>query len=366
MTIPFDYRVFLFTACVSVLGVLFFGTMPACRYTQLDLSSQLKANSATIARRSLGITAGSIQIGFSTILLITAILMIKTFSNLERLNPGFDRAHILDVTVDPKSAGYSQTEAGVFFREFKERVAAMPGVRSVAYAGLGVMRGSGSKGTFAPQGITLSQTAFLNVSLNSVTPSYFETMGIGLLSGRSFVVEDLKRKPRPVIVNRTFANVFFPRENAVGKLLVNGFDGKKPADAVIVGICETAKYRSMRDLSVKNRLDEVKFRCFPVKRTLRRQECSPRRSGGERTVYLSCSTKRFPPSCCFASRRQRSNETDAGRPVQRKLLAAGPANHTGGSRNRHGGDWLPGRPQGEGFRNPESGFCDRCGDVLRV
>src|SRR5256886_1287706 len=121
-----------------------------------------------------------------------------------------------------------------------------------------------------------------------------------------------------------------------------------------------------RSLSVKNRLDEVKFRCFPVKRTLRRQECSPRRSGGERTVYLSCSTKRFPPSCCFASRRQRSNETDAGRPVQRKLLAAGPANHTGGSRNRHGGDWLPGRPQGEGFRNPESGFCDRCGDVLRV
>src|SRR5213595_2439545 len=119
-------------------------------------------------------------------------------------------------------------------------------------------------------------------------------------------------------------------------------------------------------LSVKNRLDEVKFRCFPVKRTLRRQECTPRRSGGERTVYLSCSTKRFPPSCCFASRRQRSNETDAGRQVQRKLLAAGPANHTRGSRNRHGGDWLRGRPQGEGFRNHESGFCDRCGDVLRV
>src|SRR5437016_11803542 len=79
--------------------------------------------------------------------------------------------------------------------------------------------------------------------------------------------------------------------------------------------------RTLDGLSVKNRLDEVKFRCFPVKRTLRRQECSPRRSGGERTVYLSCSTKRFPPSCCFASRRQRSNETDAGRPVQRKLLA---------------------------------------------
>src|SRR6266566_1526312 len=123
---------------------------------------------------------------------------------------------------------------------------------------------------------------------------------------------------------------------------------------------------TVRPLSVKNRLDEAKFGCFPVKRTLRRQECTPGRSGGERTVYLSCSTKRFPPSCCFASRRQRSNETDAGRQAQRKLLAAGPANHTGGSRNRHGGDWLRGRPQGEGFRNPESGFCDRCGDVLRV
>src|SRR5437016_6033641 len=81
--------------------------------------------------------------------------------------------------------------------------------------------------------------------------------------------------------------------------------------------CAKSFHYLCRDLiSVKNRLDEVKFRCFPVKRTLRRQECSPRRSGGERTVYLSCSTKRFPPSCCLASRRQRSNETDAGRPVQ--------------------------------------------------
>src|SRR5205809_5829800 len=71
--------------------------------------------------------------------------------------------------------------------------------------------------------------------------------------------------------------------------------------------------RTLKTLSVKNRLDEVKFRCFPVKRTLRRQECSPRRSGGERTVYLSCSTKRFPPSCCFASRRQRSKDRKSTR-----------------------------------------------------
>src|SRR5437660_2314938 len=144
------------------------------------------------------------------------------------------------------------------------------------------------------------------------------------------------------------------------------FSGRYNTILAASSLCRRGRRSTKLSLSVKNRLDEVKFRCFPVKRTWRRQECSPRRSRGERTVYLSCSTKQFPPSCCFASRRQRSNETDAVRPVQRKLLAAGPANHTGRSRNRHGGDWLPGRPQGEGFRNPESGFCDRCGDVLRV
>src|SRR5437762_5474804 len=80
--------------------------------------------------------------------------------------------------------------------------------------------------------------------------------------------------------------------------------GRCPFPATRPGGCRSG-------LSVKNRLDEAKFRCFPVKRTLRRQECTPRRSGGERTVYLSCSTKRFPPWCCFPSHRQRSNETDA-------------------------------------------------------
>jgi len=126
-------------------------------------------------------------------------------------------------------------------------VAGIPGVRSVAFAGMGVMRGIGIKTTLAPQGVVLPKSTFLNTSLNAVTPSYFETMGMPLVAGRNLEIGDADQKPQHIVVNQAFADYFFPRQNPLGKVMVQGTSGDQTPRFVIVGLTATAKYRSMRE-----------------------------------------------------------------------------------------------------------------------
>ena len=244
-----DARVIAFTIALSLLTVLGFGVAPALRGTKLDLYNELKANARTSTRALAGATAVALQVGLSVVLLVAAALMLRTFTNLEHLDPGFDRAHVVEFTVDTTTAGYDKAQATTFFQDFQDQVAALPGVRSVAYAGLGIMRGIGQKSTVAPDGIVLPPNTFLNTSLNYVTPAYFETLGISLLAGRNLTQSDLGVKPQPVVVNSALAQQLFSGGHAIGRRLAYGHDGNKPPAFVVVGVVGTAKYRSFREPS---------------------------------------------------------------------------------------------------------------------
>ncbi len=173
--------------------------------------------------------------------------MFRTFWNLEHLNPGFDRAHVVEFTIDPWDAGYSGTRVGGLLRDLRGRVSAIPGVRAVSFASSGLMRGVGTKTTVAPQGVVLPEKTFLNTSLNCVTEGYFSTLGIPLLAGRNLNLGDVGRKPERIVINKAFANLLFRQQNPIGKAVVQGVDGTKSPTAVIVGVVATAKYRSFRE-----------------------------------------------------------------------------------------------------------------------
>jgi hypothetical protein len=110
------------------------------------------------------------------------------------------------------------------------------------------MRVIGTKTTVVPAGSHLPNGTFLNTSLNRVTPDYFDSLGIPIIAGRNLDVRDVGLKPAHIVVNRAFADYFFPGQNPVGKEIVQGVDGTKPPTAVIVGLVGTAKYRSMREI----------------------------------------------------------------------------------------------------------------------
>ncbi len=242
-----DVRVMLFAVALSLLSAAIVGMAPAWRGTRLNLSEELKAGSRTFAGVQSGLIAIGVQVALGVVLISAAALMLQTYWNLDHLNPGFDRAHVDEFLIDTRITGNSGTNVASFFSELKEEVLKLPQMHSVAYASAELMRGIGIATTVAPQGVVLPKKTFLNTSFNYVTPGYFETLGIPMLAGRTVGVRDLETKPKPIVVNRAFADFFFPNQNPIGKAIVQGIDGTKPPTAIIVGVTGNAKYRTMRE-----------------------------------------------------------------------------------------------------------------------
>lgn len=242
-----DTRVLLFAIAISFATVLLFGMAPARHALTLDLNDQLKAHARTSAAARSGTAMIAIQVALAVCLVSAATVMLRTFWNLQHLNPGFDRAHVIEISIDPWDLGWSESQASALLRQIKQRANEIPGVRAVSFAGMGLMRGIGVKTTVVPAGSALPAKTFLNTSFNRVTADYFESLGIPLLAGRNLNRHDINIKPIPIVVNRAFAKYFFPRRNPIGKRIVSGVDGSKPPMAIIVGVVGTAKYRSLRE-----------------------------------------------------------------------------------------------------------------------
>src|ERR1035437_3809081 len=170
--------------------MLLFSMSPAFAVSRSNLDTLLRA-----ARSSAGVRGRQalivLQIALCTFLLATASLFVRTFQQLQRVDPGFDRDHIATFTLNVN--GYTGKTA-VFLKAFTARVRAIPGVVSVGISSIGVMRGSGVALTVAPAGQRIDPAEFLNTSLNYVSPEYFETMGMNILDGRDFTASDTDRK----------------------------------------------------------------------------------------------------------------------------------------------------------------------------
>lgn len=253
LTVRPDWRVFAFLSALSLLAVMLAGLAPAWIATRIDLNTALKSPAQTRTGAghlpwSAALVAAQVTLG--TILVMAAGLLVRSFWNLNHLNPGFDRAHVLLVEIDPGDAGYENQQRETFYRELLTQVQALPGVRAAGYGGRGLMRGVGIKATIAPAGVQLPASTFLNTSLNSVTAEYFQSLGIPILAGRTFQPSDARtgaRPPFPITINKALAEAFYPGQNPLGRMLVLGADGRKRPNWVIVGVVGTAKYRSLRE-----------------------------------------------------------------------------------------------------------------------
>jgi predicted permease len=152
-------------------------------------------------------------------------------------------------TADPTLRGYTPEQSRALSNALLQKARALPGVARASIASRPVMRGTGLKGTLAVAGTQIKATDFLNSSLNSITPGYFETMGIHVLAGRDFNWFDRNRMPpHKAIVNQTFARRFFPGRNPIGERIGSpGPNGVARADDAIIGVVSDAKYRSLRE-----------------------------------------------------------------------------------------------------------------------
>jgi macrolide transport system ATP-binding/permease protein len=241
-------RVLLFTAAVLGLTVLLSSLAPAISATRLNLANDLKTH--TTDRTGLGLWwLGNLlvmfQVGFSVVLLVGASLLLRSLVRLETFDVGFDRDHVLAVSIDQQTAGRTPEQLKGFYDQVLERARNLPDVRSASYSGFTPVSGSEMGVNVAADGLALRPGETANELFVGISPGYFETLGIALLQGRDFAAHDVQVPPRVAIINRTMARRFFGDANPLGKRfkLVEG--DRPPLE--IIGVVADSKYNNLRE-----------------------------------------------------------------------------------------------------------------------
>ncbi len=240
-----DARLFGFAIALCFASALLAGLPPALQAARADLYAKLRTRLP--ARQKLRWVLVGLQAGLSILLLGATGLLIATFRNLGTIEPGFSRDNVVTFSADPRMLGYSWPQIEGLRSRLLAAVKELPEVEAAAVSSVGVMRGTGIKTTVAPAGQRVTRNDFLNTSIHSVTPEYFETVGIRLLAGRNFRADEPAAKPVPVVVNSTFARRFFPGADAIGQKFGMGLNQVVSGDFVVIGVVSDAKYRSLRE-----------------------------------------------------------------------------------------------------------------------
>ena len=226
--IGLDPWVLAFTAGVSLFTGLLFGIVPAMRTAKLDLREALnegsRGSTAGPGQHRLRGALVAMEIALAMLLLVGSGLLLRSFSRLQEVPPGFQPDHLLVADIPLSQTAYAKPENRYqFFDRLVGRARTLPGVRSAAAASFLPVSGGGSVIHFNITGRPpKSPHEFVAAGYRTITPNYLETLGVPLLQGRLFTHADNEKSPAVVAINATMAHTFFPNENPLGKRLQLG------------------------------------------------------------------------------------------------------------------------------------------------
>ena len=246
LTFELDNRVLFVGILIAAGSAVLSSLLPAWRATQTDVVSSLKdgaGNERARGRlwgRSLLVCG---QVALALMLVTVTIFMYRAFGARLTQGPGFRTDGLIFASFDPALARYDDARAETFFRDVKDRAAALPGVTSVALASTVPMRTDNLQvSQIAPEGFTFAPgIESINCPSVLVDEGYFDTTGIRIAEGRGFRSTDTGDSPAVAIVNRRFAARYWPGQSAIGKR-VNIRDAVKPRTVEIVGVAADSRY----------------------------------------------------------------------------------------------------------------------------
>jgi predicted permease len=182
---------------------------------------------------------------------VGAGLFARSLLKLQGEDLGFNRDNVLLVDIDPRLAGYKAKELESLYRQLLDRVGALPGVRAASIATYSPISGSRRSSTATVQGHTPEEGEDLNVSDMLVGPSYCATLGLPLLAGREIGQQDTPASPKVAMVNQSFAEYFFPGENAIGRRFSFSDDPKNAGEIEIVGVIGDVRYERASEKALR-------------------------------------------------------------------------------------------------------------------
>jgi predicted permease len=242
-----DAHVLLFALAIAVLTGLLCGAAPALSASKTEPASALQNVSRigeSKSRRLFGKGLVASQVALSLVLMSSAALFVEYLSQLRNLNLGFEREHLLLVTLDFAHSGYNAAQFSQLSQELVTRLDAIPGVSSATFSAVSPMEGPGSASFAAAEDHPEKRT---QTSVNYVAPAYFETYGTPFLAGRDFSARD-QDSSLVAIINETADRDCFGDESPIGRHItlshITLTTGEKTFE--VIGVVADAKYNDLQ------------------------------------------------------------------------------------------------------------------------
>jgi predicted permease len=246
-----DARILLFTLLLTFATGIIFGLLPALRASRPDPWTTLKDTLGSIAGSggSLFLRKGLVaaQVALSFLLLFGAGLFVRSLANLKTADTGVALDNLITFQVSPALNGYDTPRAMAFFDQLLDGVRAMPGVKTAGIAVVPILSGDEWDNSMGVEGHQAQDGEDMQAFMNALSPGYFGVMGIAILEGRDFNRTDVKKDSKVAIVNRQFADHFFPGQSAVGRHISQGTGPKSKLDIEIIGVVANALYEGPRE-----------------------------------------------------------------------------------------------------------------------
>jgi putative ABC transport system permease protein len=247
--------VLAFTFIAAGVCVALFGVAPSLRATRSELVSSIKEQAGT---SSLGTSHQRLrqsmvvcQVALTLLLVTAAGAFAQSLFNAKHTDLGLRTDHMLEFSVTPGILGYDDARGKALYRNLDERIAAIPGVRSVSSAAERLMDYSDRGSNVDVEGEPAEERGTKHVLRNAIGPGHFSNMGIPLLEGREFTSADRLGSPKVAIVNETFAKTFFPNGNPIGHHLRFGHSSDKMPDIEIVAVVKNSHHEGVKDEEIK-------------------------------------------------------------------------------------------------------------------
>ncbi len=242
-----DGRVLGFAALASLATALLFGLLPAFRMSRPDVTTALKSSEGGRVGRHLHALALRnalvvVQVALSVLLLVGAGLALRSLMKASAIDIGFEPANVVIASLSPGQQGYDEARGRALYRQVLARLDATPGVRAASLASRVPLGFGGWRTRVQFEGYTPRDGEDMEINVNSVSPRYFETMGIALVTGRAFTDDDAEGRAGVAIVNEALVRRYWPDGQAIGKRIRRG-----DADLTVVGVVRDGKYRSLSE-----------------------------------------------------------------------------------------------------------------------
>lgn len=235
-TVSLDFRVVLFTVCVSLATGILFGLAPAWQASSPNLSRQLRPGGSRF--RSVLLVS---EIALTFVLVVGAGLLIRSFARLLAVDPGVETESILTLSTNLWKTRYPQAHQIVAYQEeLLRRIRAVPGVKSAAVTNALPLTARSFNTNMYVAG---RRNTHRDCAIRPVNPDYFRTMGVRLLRGRFLSEMDSPTAPPVVVINESLARRFWPGAEAIGEQI--RVTGDTAVPVTVVGVVADVKYSGL-------------------------------------------------------------------------------------------------------------------------